>query len=142
MDPNSPVSRLCADGMKAENSGNPDQARELFLQAWELSGDAFESCIAAHYLARHQTTPEETLRWNQVAWRLARASGDDRASGFFPSLLLNLGHSYEELGNLQEARRYYELATERAKTLPADRYGSIVRDGISRGLQRVSSHLE
>ena len=140
IDPNNPVAKLCADGMQAEGEGDHRKAQDLFLQAWEVASDAFEACIAAHYVARHQPNPEETLRWNQVAWRLARAAGDDRCAGFVPSLLLNLGHSYETLGNLPQAKQYYESAMERAKVLPPDQYGNMVRDGISRGLQRVAAN--
>jgi hypothetical protein len=137
VDPNNPVAKLCADGMQAEGRGDRQTAQALFLQAWEVASDGFEACIAAHYVARHQPNPEETLRWNQVALRLAKAAGDDRCSSFLPSLLLNLGHSYETLGDLPRAKQYYESAGERARSLPPDHYGNVVRDGISRGLQRV-----
>jgi tetratricopeptide (TPR) repeat protein len=137
VDPDNPVAKLCAAGMQAEGQGDPEKAQRLFLQAWEAASDAFEACIAAHYVARHQPNPEETLRWDQVAFRLARAGRDDRTSGFFPSLLLNLAHSYELLGDKEQAKQYYQSAMERAKVLPPDQYGNMVRDGISRGLQRV-----
>lgn len=142
MDPNNPVSKLCAEGMKAEGKGNHARALELFLEAWEIASDAFEACIAAHYVARNRPDQEEMLRWNQVALRLARASGDDRVSNFFPSLLLDLGHSYEVTGKIEEAKRYYELAAERAKMLPVDQYTTLVRDGISKGLERIAGHFK
>ena len=72
--------------------------------------------------------------------RLAKAAGDDRSSSFFPSLLLNLAHLYEVLGNLEQAKKYYEFAMERAKVLPSDQYGNMVRDGIQKGLQRLAAN--
>lgn len=141
VDPNNAVAKLCATGMQAEGKGDHEKAHSLFLQAWEVATDAFEACIAAHYVARHQPSPEETLRWNQVALRLAQAAIDDRSSSFFASLLLNLGHSYEVLGNAKQAKQYYEYAMERAKVLPPDQYGNMVRDGIQKGLQRVNAKV-
>lgn len=142
MDPNNPVVKLCIAGMQAEGGGDYERARHLFVQAWEAVSDNYEACVAAHYLARHQPNPEETLRWNQESLRLAEAVGDDRVRDFFPSLLLNLGHSYEVLGNLEEARRYYDLAAVRVEKLPTDHYGNMVRDGISRGRQRVACNID
>src|SRR5690349_3606961 len=99
MDPNNPVVKLCVEGMQAETAGRGEDARRLFAQAWEASQDDFEACIAAHYVARHQESLEETLRWNQEALRCADAVGDDRICDFYPSLYLNLGRSYEVLGD-------------------------------------------
>ena len=53
MDLNNLVVKLCAEGMQAEFAGKLDDARALFMQAWEQSQDDYEACIAAHYVARH-----------------------------------------------------------------------------------------
>ncbi len=138
MDQNNPVVKLCVSGMKAEGTGDLESARANFAEAWAEASDDFERCIAAHYVARHQATPEETLRWNEIALHNADQVGDGRVSNFYPSLLLNLGHSHEMLGNREEARRYYDLADAQAQKLSEDRYGGIVRDGTTAGRQRLS----
>jgi tetratricopeptide (TPR) repeat protein len=138
MDPNNPVIKLCAEGMKAETEGRTDEPHMLFVQAWEQSKNDYDACIAAHYVARHQKTPEEILRWNKEALDRADAVNDQRVQGFYPSLYLNMGKSYEDLGNSEEARRHYELAAAEMNNLPEGRYGDVVRGGIKRGLQRVS----
>lgn len=112
MDLNNPVVKLCAEGTRAEFAGRTDDARNLFMQAWEASKDDYDACVAAHYVARYQTSPQDTLHWNQEALARADAVGDDRVRSFYPSLYLNMGHSHEVLGNQAEARRYYELAAE------------------------------
>jgi tetratricopeptide (TPR) repeat protein len=123
--------------MRAETEGRIDEARLLFIQAWEESKNDYDACIAAHYVARHQKTPEEILRWNQESLDRADALNDERMQDFYPSLYLNLGKAHEDLGNREMARKYYELAAARMNGLPAGRYGDVVRDGIKRGLQRV-----
>ena len=137
MDPENPVVKLYVEGMKAELEGRPDDARLLFLQAWEQSTDNYDACVAAHYVARHQKTPEETLYWNQESLTRADAVDDERVHAFYPSLYLNMGKAHEDLGDIEQAWKYYQLASARADSLPEGRYADTVRDGIKRGLQRV-----
>lgn len=110
MDLNNPVVKLCIAGSQAEFAGKPEQASALYSQAWQAAPDDFEACIAAHYLARFQKNPEELLRWNQEALSHAERVNDERVKDFYPSLYLNMGRSYELLGNSVEAKRYYDLA--------------------------------
>jgi hypothetical protein len=110
MDPTNPVVSLCIQGTQAEFAGRPEDAAALYQQAWEIASDDFESCIAAHYVARFQKNNADTFRWNQEALRRADAVKDERVKAFYPSLYVNLGRSYELLGNALEARRYYDLA--------------------------------
>jgi len=112
MDIDNPVVKLCIEGTQAEFQGRIKDAHALYRQAWEISRDDYEACIAAHYLARYQESIEETLHWNQEALNRANAVADERVREFYPSLYLNLGHSYEMIGNQTEAQRYYNLAAE------------------------------
>ena len=142
MDPENPIVKLCVEGMQAEGDGDLEKARSAFAKAWEEATDDFDRCIAAHYLARHQSGPENGLVWNETAIRYAESVNDDRVEDFFPSLLLNLGHSHEQLGNIKEARRFYEQAVSRADALPEGRYGKIVRDAAWAGRKRVSDESQ
>ena len=99
--------------------------------------DDYEACIVSHYIARLQETTEEKLHWNQESLKYADAVNDERVKTFYPSLFLNVGKAYEDVGNKQEARKYYQLAADSLHTLPDGRYGDIVRDGIAAGLRRV-----
>lgn len=112
MDTTNPVIQLCIQGALAEFEHRIDDARVLYQQAWDLHADDYEACVAAHYMARFQDTPEETLRWNQIALERANAVSDERVTEYYPSLYLNLGRSLEVLGDQMEAQRYYELAAE------------------------------
>ena len=118
MDPDNPVVRLCTQGMQAESQGRADEARDLFLQAWKVAQDDYEACIAAHYLARHQPTPEETLHWNQECLDRADRVGDERVRGFYASLHGNMGRSHLELGQVDQAREHFLQAARRSTTFP------------------------
>ena len=123
--------------MKAEAKGDLAQARALFAQAWEARTDDYEACVAAHYVARHQASLEDTLTWNQKALDHGDRVSDEQIRQFYPSLYFNLGKSHEDLGSLDEANRYYRLAAERVGTLPADAYGEMVRSAIASALKRL-----
>jgi tetratricopeptide (TPR) repeat protein len=110
MDVNNRVVKLCVEGSRAEFEGRPQDARDLYRQAWSLTEDDFEACIAAHYVARFQDTPQQTLAWNLESLRRAEAVGDERVEAFYPSLYVNLGHAYEVLGEVDEAQHFYKLA--------------------------------
>ncbi len=137
IDPDNPVVQLCADGMRAEAEGRADEAKALYEQAWEAAGDDYERCIAAHYLARHQNGPEQALHWNAECLRYADRVGDERVTGFYPSLYLNMAHSHEQLGDRQRAEECYHAAEAHFSALPDGPYADMVRDGVARGLERL-----
>lgn len=118
MDLENAVIKRCLQGTEAEYQGRLADAKALYWQAWEMAGDDYEACIAAHYVARHQATARETFRWNREALDRADAvtaasaatGGDNRVTAFYPSLYLNIGRAHELLGEMPEAERYYELA--------------------------------
>ena len=112
MDLNSPVIQLCVEGTRAEFAGKLNDARALYWQAWNTAKHDFEACIAAHYVASFQESPTDILFWNQEALNRANAVKNDLVKDFYPSLYLNMGYSYELLGNSSEAQRYYDLAAQ------------------------------
>ena len=112
MDLNNPVIQLCVEGTRAEFVHHIDDARILYQKAWEALKDDYDACIAAHYVARFQDSVEASLHWNQVALTHANAVNDERVKEFYPSLYLNLGRSYELVGDQGEAQRYYGLAAK------------------------------
>lgn len=122
MDLDNLVIKLCIEGTRAEFEGRIEDARSLFMQAWEAARDDFEACVSAHYVARYQEDPEEILRWNQEALNRAHAVEESKVKAFYPSLYLNLGHTYEILGNQAEAQRYYNLAAELGVVHQADEH--------------------
>jgi hypothetical protein len=132
-----PVVALCAAGVAAE--GTPAVARRLFEQAWAAWRDDYDACVAAHFLARHQATPEATLCWNALAVSHARAVLDGRAAGFLSSLYLNLGDAYAAVGQGAAAADAVRRAAGHLDALPAGGYREFVAFGIRRLRERLGA---
>jgi hypothetical protein len=135
IDPTNPVVALCAEGMAAE--GEPAEARRLFERAWALRRDDYDAAIAAHFVARHQPTPAETLRWNALAVRHAEAVADGRAAGFLASLYLNLGDAQVNVGELAKAAASARAAAAHLTAVPPGGYRELVALGIRRLVGRA-----
>lgn len=135
MDPDNPIVALCTDGMRAETEGRPDDARALFQRAWDTARDDYEACVAAHYLARHQPTPDDRMRWNAECLARAEKVGDDRVAAFYPSLHLNLARDHADRGDPARARAHYEQAAAHLDTLPPGPYTDWTRYAIVDGLR-------
>jgi hypothetical protein len=135
IDPNNPVVALCAAGMAVD--GDADAARQLFEEAWALRCDDYDACIAAHFLARHQPTPESRLEWNGLAARHAEALTDERAREFKASLYLNLADAHLAVGNRGEAEEAVDRAQANLAALPEDGYRTFIESGIARLLFRL-----
>ncbi|MHB8133163.1 MAG: hypothetical protein ACYDH1_02965 [Anaerolineaceae bacterium] len=113
MDLSNPVIQLIILGTQAEYSKNPQEACNLYQQAWQICSDSYEFCMAAHYIARCQPTPEEKCEWNRIALKYAQEIVQDpRITPFLPSLYLSLGSAYEELGNFDQSAHFFQLAAD------------------------------
>jgi hypothetical protein len=135
IDADNPVARLCAEGMAVD--GDSAAASALFAQAWDARRDDYDAAIAAHFVARHQPTPEETLRWNALAVEHAEGVHDDRVTELMPSLYLNLGDSYRLVGDLSAVEGAAARAVAAIETLPAGGYRDFVALGIRRLVERL-----
>src|SRR5436190_2117842 len=108
--PNNPVIKLCVQGMDMELKGKPEEASQLFLQAWNEATNDFEKFTAAYYVARHQKNVPAKLKWLETSLQFALKINNVSVSGAFPALYLNIAKCYEELGESEKARKNYELA--------------------------------
>ncbi len=80
VDLDSRTPRLRGVGTQAEFERRGDDARRLFLAAWEARADDDEAAMAARYVAHLEPDPHEALRWHLLA--LAHARRDDRSAEF------------------------------------------------------------
>jgi len=136
-DPNNNVVKLCTQGMEMEGKGKPEDASRLFLQAWNEATNDFEKFTASHYVARHQKSIVDKLKWDETALQLALKINNDTVKGIFPSLYLNVAKCYEDLNDFDNARKNYQLALSFTNLLPDSGYGNMIKGGIMNGIARV-----
>lgn len=137
-DPNNNVVKLCAQGMEMEGQGKPEEAKMLFMQAWNQAANDFEKFTAAHYVARHQRTVADKLTWDETALELALQINNNTVKSVFPSLYLNIAKCYEDMDDHDNARKNLDLALSFADRLPNDGYGNMIKAGIINGIKRLT----
>jgi hypothetical protein len=135
-----PVVALCAEGMELE--GTPAEARRLFERAWAARRDDYDAAIAAHFLARHQATPADTLHWNAVAVQHAIAVPNGRSAGFLASLYLNLADAQANVGEVAASAEAVRRAAAHLSALPAGGYRDFLTMGIRRLAARVGAVID
>ena len=138
-DNNNPVIQLCAQGMQKEGEGNPNVAKQLFYEAWKMAATPVDKFVAAHYVARHQETVEEKLAWNEKCLGIALLIADEQMRANYPSLYLNVAKCHEDMHNMDEAQKHYMLALSYTGLLADDGYGNMIKTGIKKGLERITT---
>ena len=118
-DPRNNIIQLCVRGMGMEEKGEPQEAKRVFLQAWDEATNDFEKFTAAYYAARHQETVRERLEWLESSLRHALKINDVTVNAAFPALFRSIAKCYEELGDADNAKKNFDLA-ESFKEDPAD----------------------
>lgn len=108
--PDNNVIKLCVQGMGMEEEGKTKEANRLFLQAWNEAIDDFERFIASYSVARHQKNVSNKLKWLETSLQLALKINNDAVKAAFPSLYLNIAKCYEDLNDIDNAKKNYELA--------------------------------
>jgi len=138
IDPNNHVVKLCTQGMVLEGQGKPEEASKLFFKAWHEGANEFEKFTAAHYVARHQKSVADKLKWDETALQLALKIDDNAVKEYFPSLYLNIAKCYEDLNDIDNAKANYQLALSFTHVLPDNGYGNMIKGGIMKGIERVA----
>nr|WP_068888648.1 rRNA adenine methyltransferase [Pedobacter panaciterrae] len=140
-DPNNNVVKLCAEGMNLEGAGKKKEALKLFLQAWEEATNDLEKFTSAHYVARHQKSVLDKLKWDKMALDFALKIDDESVKGAYPSLYLNIAKAYEDLREFDNAKKHYQIASSFTQYLLQDGYGAMIKGGIANGLERLNGHV-
>lgn len=118
--PNNSIVKLCLQGMSLEEKRSNQEAKEIFLRAWNESSNDFEKYLAAYYLARHQDNIGDKLKWLETCLTLALKINDESVNGALPSLYLNIAKSQEELGDNENAKKNF-MAASLFKNNPSDK---------------------
>jgi tetratricopeptide (TPR) repeat protein len=96
------------------SSKQPEKARPLFLEAWELGrtcGEDGFAVDAAHMLAIVEPA-DEALEWNSRGLALATASADPRARRWAGSLHNNIGWTHFGREDYATALQHFEQALQ------------------------------
>jgi rifampin ADP-ribosylating transferase len=117
--PSNNIVKLCIQGMAMEDQGNPEEAARVFLQAWNEATNDFEKYIAAYYVARHQDGVGDRLKWLKTALEYALKVNSVAAISAFPGLYSSIAKCYEDLGDIENAKKSFELA-DSFRSDPAD----------------------
>jgi len=141
-DPENQINKLCAQGMQLEGEGDREGAARMFLQAWNEAATPMEKFTAAHYVARHQPTIADKLKWDETALNLALGIDDGTIKSVYPSLYLNIAKGYEDIKIFSKANAHYQLALRYTRFLPDDGYGNMIRAGVKNGIERVQQHKD
>jgi rifampin ADP-ribosylating transferase len=140
LDLNNKIVQQCAQGMLLEGEGKTEEARGLFLKAWRESATDFERSTSAHYVARHQESVADKLKWDEISLHAALQVSDENIKAYYPSLYLNVGKGYEDLNDIDNALKNYHMALSFSDLLSDDGYGKMIRSGIMNGIERVTQH--
>ncbi len=138
-DANNNVVKLCAQGMGMEGEGKKEDALNLFQQAWNEATNDFERFTAAHYVARQQQNISDKLKWDKIALRHALKIDNENVKETLPSLYLNIGKCFEDLHDIESAKKHYELAFTFTAFLPDNGYGNMIKSGINSALERSAT---
>lgn len=141
-DEHNKIVQLCVQGMMLEGEGKMDESFDLFQKAWDMAGTNFEKFIAAHYLARRQDNITGKLEWDKTALNIALEIEDESIKASYPSLYLNIGKCYEDMGAFENAGISYNHALSFALYLDNDGYGKMICAGIENGLARIKQHTK
>jgi tetratricopeptide (TPR) repeat protein len=133
------VRYLLERGRVFNSSGTPKEAQPLFLAAWEQGQSCqedFYAIDAAHMLAIVAPT-EEKLDWNLKALVLVERTTDARARTWGGSLYNNIGWSYHDQGQYQQALEAFQKALEWRQAQGDEREVRIAKWCIARALRSL-----
>lgn len=127
------------------SSKNKAAALPFFVHASELAMKAKEDDLAVdalHMIAIAETDPKKQLEWNLLAVKLAENSSDSKASDWLGSLYNNIGWTYHDQGQFNEALDIFQkaLAFREAKQTPSTI--RVAKWCIARTYRSLGQHTE
>ncbi len=104
------VWHLLERGRAFNAAGRKDEARPLFVEAWDTARQAGELSLAvdaAHMIAIVEP-PDGALAWNLKALKLVESTDDQQATRWRGALYNNIGWTYFERGEHETALAHFE----------------------------------
>jgi len=135
---------LLERGRCLRSSGSAPAAQPLFLEAWaraRTSGLDPLAIDAAHMVALTMDRAE-ALAWNRRALDLAETSADPLARRWRTSIHNNLGWTYHDAGDYDQALASFERALESSRELGDPEVTRIAEWSIGRALRSQARYSE
>ena len=138
---------LLERGRVHNSSGQPEESKPCFLEAWELGlehGEDYHAVDAAHMMGIVEP-PDKQLEWAAKAMELAEKSEDERARNWLGPLYNNTGWSYHDLGEYDKALELFEKSLkfrEERKDERGIRIAKWTVGRVYRSLGRLEEALE
>jgi rifampin ADP-ribosylating transferase len=104
------VVNLCLQGMNREETGRPEEAASLFLQAWQQATDDFEKYLSAYYVARQLKNASGKVQWLHTAVEFASRVDDYAVKSAFSAIYQAIAQCYQDLQDDAQAKAYADLA--------------------------------
>ncbi|MFN8468623.1 MAG: tetratricopeptide repeat protein [Caldilineaceae bacterium] len=139
---------LLERGRTFNSSGAPEQARTLFVAAWEqaqlagATGVAGLAVDAAHMSAITYAGAPEAIEWNQWGLALARTVDDPKARALIPAMLNNSAWDLHGLGRYDEALALFEEAQAEWEARGKPPQIQIARWSVARCLRSLGRYEE
>ncbi len=131
-------------GRVLNSSGRKDEAKPLFVEAWDLARALGEDGLAVD--AAHMVAIAEkgvaTLRWNLIALDLAERSLQPAARVWRKSLHNNLGWTYHDAKDYDRALEHFEQSRLGAEEIGDAENESIARWCIARTKRSMGRYQE
>ena len=106
--------------MEIEGKLQHEAAAKLFRQAWDEATNDFERFIAAYYVAGTQRAVRDKLTWLEAALQFALEINDASVEAALTPLYSDIARCYEELHDLESAKKNFELAHSFSIRNPSD----------------------
>ena len=133
-DPENRIVQLCAEGI---TSRDLSQKTTLIEMAWKEASSDMEKCLSAHYMGRIKADLSDRLDWDNLALEFAMKLPENTIATFLPSLYLNIGKNYHDMGLRLKASEFYQLAYSKALILDNDTYGKKIKSNIIKAMEQL-----
>lgn len=145
--PKARVRYLLERGRTHNSSGNPSEARSLFLAAWNLGREAKldDLAIDAAHMMAIASPPVEALEWNDRAIAYAEQTTDPKARGWLGPLYNNQAWAYHDLADYEKALDLFQRGLRFRETEGGALEIRIAKWSVARclrSLNRVTESLE
>lgn len=138
------VRYLLERGRTFNSSGKKDDARKLFIEAWELAKSVNQDGLAvdaAHMVAIAEQG-DEVLKWNLIALEFAEQSTQPKGRKWLASLYNNIGWTHHAGGEYDKALDCFEKALAEQKDKGDKKLINIARWCIARCLRSLGRTAE